>query len=834
MTTADICALCGLPITHGARTLSEGSRTLRFCCIGCRQVYTILAEAGIAGDAAASELFQECRSLGIIPTTTADLDRLAGGDAPGSSGEPAGTAGDDSLPLAIAIHGMWCPACAWVIQRAVSGLPGVTEATSHFSSDRLSCRYDPRRRRPADIIAAVDRLGYRAALVGESESRGFHRRAFIRFSVCALLTMNIMMLSAALYTGFVTNLDADSIFKISLPMFLLAVIVYGYGGQPIFMRAAAGLRARAFGMETLIAIAATSAFAYSTVNLIRGSIHLYFDTCAMLITLVLLGQILEQRAKAAVHSDLGAFSALVPAKVRLCTTERPEGRYVPALRLASGDMFRLSPGEAAVADGVVISGDGTMDESTLTGEPRPVGKGPGSPVISGCTVVDGDLRVRALQVGPDTTLMQMIRIMQAALAVKTSHESRTEQWLLYFVPTVIALAVFTAVGTAVAGLGGETALIRAVTVLVIACPCALGVAVPLARVAGVSMAARQGILVRDFDAFETAAGVSALILDKTGTVTTGRWRLLGISAAPGIAPDTVLAMAAALETASRHPIAEEIRRNARERCLEIPAASEITAHTAGVTGRIGGSRINIGNARFTGAGNPLPRTLPLSTDPDGVSSAVYISEDDRLIGTLHFGDRLRPGMKLAVDSLAREGLSLSLLSGDAPSVTRQVAQQIGILSAEGGLSPEAKASRVKTLQIAGAGVAMIGDGINDAPALAAADLAVTVFSGNALDAEVADISLMRSHPEQLLDFLQIARRVRCNIHQNLALSFVYNLLMIPVAMTGLLSPVVAVIAMLLSSLSVIGNTLRMMRQSQRQPGQGQPIAQPVPDTAALK
>ncbi len=815
MTTTDVCALCGLPLTHGARALAVDGTSLSFCCIGCRQVYAILSEAGTDGDLTTSDLFRECQALGIIPSTTADLDRIAASDAFSTeqSSDPAPE--DDTLPLTLEIHGMWCPACAWVIQRAVSMVPGVSRTVCHFSGDRLSCHYDPRQSRPADIMAAIHRLGYPSGLTGELDSRSARRKEFVRFAVSMLLTMNVMMLSAALYTGFVTALDPDSIFKISLPMFVMTAGVFVYGGSPIFRRAAAGFRTGAFGMETLIAIAASSAFLYSTFNLVRGSIHVYFDTCSMLITLVLLGQMLEQRAKAAVHADLGAFSALVPAKVRRCSTEAPAGRYVPAIQLTVGDTFRLTPGETAVADGVVIAGTGTMDESTLTGEPRLVGKRSGDRVISGCTLVDGDLRIRALQVGAESTLMQMIRIMETALAGKDPRVSQTQRWLLGFVPTIVFLAMATAVFGLASGLGVEEAMIRSMTVLVIACPCALGVAVPLARVAGVSIAAREGILVRDFDAFEKAGAVCAVVMDKTGTVTTGRWRLLSVAPEAGHTANEMLATAAALEAGSRHPIAEEIRRCARDGALPLPDVSSMAEHAEGVKGRLGSRSVKIGSARFVALDIGAGARRCAMEDADSIASCVYVSIDNRLAATLYFGDHLRARMGDVVNALLTRGIHLELLSGDADAVTRQVAQHIGISHAAGALTPEDKARRVGNLKSAGQDVAMVGDGINDAPALAAADLAVSVFSGNALDAEVADISLMRAHPGQILDFLDIAGSVRRNIRQNLMLSFFYNVTAIPVAMMGYLSPIVAVIAMLLSSLSVITNTLFMMRRSFR-------------------
>jgi heavy metal translocating P-type ATPase len=815
MTEPHVCALCGLALTHGDHILQTPEGPLRFCCNGCRQVYLLLSEAADTPDPSQfrnTDLYRECVSLGIIPATAEDLDRLAAGPAPDAPPETAG-AHPEHIALTLAVEGMWCPACAWVIERALMRLPGVSAAECNFSTDRVRCRYHPGTSGPDDLIRTVRKLGYTAGLPGESRNRSSRRKSFVRFAISAFLTINIMMLSTALYAGFFTELGSDGIFYISVPLVILTAVVYGYGGQRIHRNAVSGLFSGAPGMETLVSLGATCAFLFSIFNMARGSIHLYFDTTAMLITLVLLGKFLEERAKAAVQKDLGAFFRLLPNKVRICSEEHPAGRYVPAAMLQAGDTFRVVEGETVVADGVLVDGSGDVDESSLTGEPVARRKRTGSRLISGSRMVAGDIRVRAQQVGDNATLQQMILIMQQALDQKTPMEGKTEKLLRWFVPCITGLAAATTLVLLWLGLGAEEAVIRGVTVLVIACPCALGVAIPLTRVAGVSIAARQGILIRQFSAFEQSEHIDTVAFDKTGTVTQGMWRLLRVIPARGFKENEILEFALSLEAVSHHPIADEVRRAARERGIVGSAVHGTRVCEDGVTGVVCGRTVRIGSLSFAGDAGMGENQREGAEHGREPASEVFIRVDGRFAGTLVFGDRIREDVPRLVGTLSDAGYGLLLLSGDAPRTAITVGRYIGIANAQGGLRPEEKAAVVRGLQENGRQVAMVGDGVNDAPAMVTADLAAAVYSGSALNDEMADVSLMRGEPGQLADFLSLAARVRQKIRQNLLLSFLYNLIGIPVAVSGLLSPLVAVTAMLLSSLSVIFNTLALMNKT---------------------
>jgi len=820
--TADTCDLCGLCLSGKDQSLVSNRRTYYFCCLGCQQVFTMLMEASGSADPDAfrqSELFKKCRRMGIIPGSAAEARQRR---QPSSNGNPDiyhgpgpnGGADENrnrqhaTLNLSFRVGGMWCPACAWLIEETLKRTGGVIRAACSFSTDRVRCEYNPVQISPDQLADTIGKLGYRAVSDGEKASNEKNKE-FVRFAVCAFLTANVMMLSFALYTGYFTALSPDAVYKLSWPIFIMAGIVVLYGGQNIYRKALIGLSSATFGMETLIAAGSFSAYFYSAVNLFSGSIHLYFDTAAMLVTLVLLGKALESRAKEKVRADLDSFFSLQPAKVKICTGTFPEGRYVDSKQLKRGDIFQVTTGETVPADGQIMAGSGAMDESSLTGEAVPVRVKPFDRVRSGTAVIRGTLRVKAETVGKDSTLGQMIGIMEIALSEKTPLEGRTDRILQWFVPLILSLALGTGLIARIAGLPGQAAMIRAVTVMVISCPCALGIAIPLARVAGISIAGKQGILVRSFSCFEQVPHLTAIVFDKTGTITQGRWNLLSIYTAPPCTEEGLLALAAALEKNSEHDIAMEIKRQAEVRRLEPVALKGVEMFENGIRGYLDDRTVKIGSRDFVGAGlSPVDQFYPAHTRPDAAAnSAVYMSLNGKICGAFVFGDRVKSGAADVIRRLQAARYRTCLISGDGQETTDAVAQMTGFKQSYGNQLPSDKAFFVKELQRSGQKVAMVGDGINDAPALLQADLSMAIHSGSHLGKEVADISLMRGNPAQVPAFLDLAERVNKKIFQNLAVAFVYNLTGIPLAMAGFLNPLIAVSAMLLSSLSVVGNTL---------------------------
>ncbi|MCB2144993.1 MAG: cation-translocating P-type ATPase [Deltaproteobacteria bacterium] len=816
------CDLCGLPLRYGAVSHSANDQSLRFCCHGCRMVFTMLLESTEVDDPARfkeTDLYRQCVAAGVIPASEDDLRRIRerekqetptaarsiGGEE--AAPDPSGTLAFDGV-----VDGMWCTACAWVIEKAVSRLAGVQAVTCHFSTDRLRCRYRPDRVAPDQIRESVTRLGYgiRDTEAGTAGQQ-VQRRELVRLAITGLLSANVMMLSWALYAGFFTTLDNDAVSKISLPIVAMAAVVFVYGGGPMLRKAWFGMIHRAPGMETLVGMAAGCAFIYSLFNWLTGSIHLYFDTACMLITLVLLGKVLEQQAKGRVRRDLDSFFAMQPAKVRLITETHPAGRYVAIGQLAPGDRFAAEADEIIPADGRVESGTAAIDESSLTGEPRPVAVKTGDSIKSGTRMIDGRVIASAEKVGDDTILGQMIAIMTRSLEQKSAFEGRTDRMLKWFVPIIITLAGGTGLLCAMAGLTVNQAVVRAVTVMVISCPCALGVAIPMARLAGISLAGRRGILVRDIESFERSGAVDTVVFDKTGTITHGRWQLSHIQCEPGYHPARITAWAAGLEQASDHDIARSVTAYAHAQGIAPTVAADIRVHADGVQGRLDGKMVSIGSRGFARGEEASPEEVAEESEGT-LTSRVFLSIDNRPAATLIFGDTIRPTVPSMIDALKRDSREIHLISGDGDAATREVARAIGLNDARGGLLPSDKANYIDALKDMGRQVAMVGDGINDAAAMARSYLAVAVHSGQGLAREAAHITLMRGDPSQLLDFFPLARQVNRKVAQNLWCAWIYNLVSVPIAMNGMLTPLVAATAMLLSSLTVIGNTLLLVRR----------------------
>jgi heavy metal translocating P-type ATPase len=827
MKPTTLCDLCGLPLRFGTFTTHAAGRAYRFCCNGCKQVFQMLFEATDAGNPEAfkeTELFARCREMGLIPGSAAELDRKSSENRSPDGFYPSkdeasfeiGLSSVDHLNFNLKISGMWCPTCAWVIEAALKNAPGILTACCNFATDRVSCEYDPLKMSPDRIETILNRLGYTAEVSGESERSRENRKEFIRFSVSAFLTMNVMMLSFSLYFGFFSHLSSEAIFKISWPIFIMASVVMFYGGKPIYQKAFIGLTQAAFGMEALITIGAFSAYLYSIYNLFIHSIHLYFDTSSMLITLVLLGKRLEQKAKVSVYRQLEDFFSLKPTKVRICSDDYPEGRFVDAAYLKKGDVFSVKSEEIIPADGFILEGSGAVEESSVTGEARPIQKGYGHRIKSGTRMLKGAFKVKAERVGGDSTIGQMIQIMEKTLGQKMPLEGQTDRILKWFVPAILMLSLVVGITGLAAGLELQKAIIRSVTVMVIACPCALGIAIPIARVAGIAIAGKIGILVRNFSAFEQIEAVKAMVFDKTGTLTRGNWELREIRAVAPFTEKEALPLAAALEKNSEHYIGSEIMRYIGKDPLPTVSLKTIHYHPNGVSGMLDADEIKIGSKKFIARSLKNPSfSNNADTNHDALESTVYMSWGGQLCARFIFGDRLRPGAAKTVEQLEGMGYQMAIVSGDSERTTGAVGHLLGIKKAYGSQMPQDKAAFVKIWQQDGNKVAMVGDGINDAPALVQADLAIAVHSGNHLGREAADITLMQGKPEQILDFVNLAKQVNRTIRQNLFFSFGYNFISIPLAISGFLTPLVAVSAMVMSSISVIGNAVLLIKKNRR-------------------
>ena len=823
-----LCDLCGLP----ARLPIEaeiGARALMFCCAGCRQVYQILAESdqiGAGQDPTQTTLYQQCLQMGLIARPDSgmaeDAGAKEGGPAPTLAAKGDGL--DVTREAALQIGGMWCASCAWLIEHALGQMKGVERSRVYFASDIVKIAYKPAKVAPEAFVDAIKRLGYSAEpYTGEgagtdSPQRRARRALFVRAVVAVFFAFSAGTFQLPFYADFFANqfVSADFIQWGPRAELVLSLPVL-WAGWPLFVKAWGAARRGAAIMETLITVGVAVSFAYSAWAVARGGAHagqhVYFDTADMLVALVLAGKHIEAGAR---HDATGAIALLYGLLPSKALVKSPDGREVLIAlgKLGIGDRVVVRPGERIPCDGRVAEGAALVDESLLSGEARPVAKRVGDEVVGGTVATDAPLLVEVTRTGSETTLSQMIALVEAALAAKSPVEQWADKISRRFVPAMIAIAIGTALVLALAGHSASDCLVRAVTVLVIACPCALGLATPLAVTTGVGAAAARGILIGNTDVLQVLPRVTHLLLDKTGTLTEGRF---AVRAFTGTESD--LAALAALEEASEHPLARALVAHARSLGIaSLPAADFARHEGQGVTGTVSGQAWFIGNRALCTAQNaPIPAALERQAqDAEAeAQTALFYGVGSAVRGLITLGDALRPGAARAVKALRAAGLTLEVVSGDARATTDAIARSVGIAEASAQMHPADKAARVRLAQGTQI-VAMAGDGINDAPALAQANAGIAFGSGTEIARRAADITLIGDDLQRLADLFTLARSTAGIIRQNLFWACLYNAVCIPLAVIGLIkNPIFAAAAMLVSSLSVVLNTRRLSRQLAR-------------------
>ncbi|MDX2033793.1 MAG: heavy metal translocating P-type ATPase [Blastocatellia bacterium] len=813
-----VCDLCGIELGRRPLTRDFDMRARSFCCLGCMNVYAILIESGAVADGQdvrETELFKRSLALGLISNGERPAAVRAGGDR----AIPEGAVTQEAL---FQVSGMWCSSCAWLIEHALMEEPGIVAAEAFFASDLVKVKYCPQYLPPGRIPARVRQLGYQASEYnGGSEANEEEKRdLLLRLGVAGFLWINIMTLSTALYVGYFEQI-AESVRRF-FPFVLMALAapVVFYSAMPILRLAWQGLLHRIVRMETLLAIGILAAYIYSIAQAFRGGAHVYFDTASAIVTLVLLGKLIERNARERTSRAIRLLHRLRPRKARVLSggTER----FVSVEALEIGNVFLVKAGERIPADGQVIDGQSHADESILTGESAPVEKEAGSHVAAGSLNISNALRIRATRVGDETTLAQIIRLVEQAIGSKSNLERTVDRISRVFVPSVVVIALLTFF---ICWLGGVAtpgdALMRAITVLVIACPCALGMATPLALTAAIGWASRHGILIRDSRVLETIRNVDEVLFDKTGTITEGQFSLIDSADAEGedarFAADA-LPRLASLERFSEHPLGRAIVAEAQRANLPLSEPRETDIHKGlGITGRVDGSRVFIGNRRLVereSAGLPASIDERAREWERNGSTVAFFGWDGAARGAMAFGDRVRQDADDVIRALRERGVRTHLLSGDAAETTACVAGAIGADAFTAEALPDDKIRVIRERQQQGAVVAMIGDGINDAPALAQADLGIAVGSGADIAMNAASIVLMTDSLDKVLDVFDHAGKTWRIVRQNLFWAFFYNTLGISLAATGILNPIFAAAAMLLSSLSVIGNSMRLSSTGQ--------------------
>jgi P-type Cu+ transporter len=701
--------------------------------------------------------------------------------------------------LELPVSGMTCASCAARVERTLNGLDGVT-ATVNYATERATVDFDDEAVGPEQLVDAVQSAGYGASLPGTprpdaDEARGL--RARLRVSaVLAVPVLALSMIGPLQFAGW------------EVVALALATPVVLWGAWPFHRAAWRGLRHRTATMDTLISIGTLAAWLWSVAAVATDAEHLYLEVAAVVTVFVLAGRLLESRARGRANS---ALEALLRTGARDAAVLEPDGteRRVPVDELRAGDRFVVRPGERVATDGVVEDGSSAVDASILTGESRPVEKHPGDDVAGGSVNAGGRLVVRATRVGADTALAQIARLVAEAQSGKARVQRLADRVSAVFVPAVAALALATLVGWLVAGQGAGDAVSAAVAVLIIACPCALGLATPTALMVGTARGAQLGLLIRGPEVLESTREVDTVLLDKTGTVTTGRMSLVEV-----VAEDRgeALQLVGALEDASEHPVGQAIARAALAEFGLLPAVHDFVATPgAGVAGEVGGRRVAAGRAAFLGA--PVPAVLEAArrAAEERGATAVLAAWDDEVRAVLVVADTVKPGSADAVAALRALGLTPVLLTGDNRATAEAVAAAVGIDDVIAEVLPEDKAQVVSRLQADGHVVAVAGDGVNDAPALAQADLGLAVGSGADVAIEASDLTMVSGDLRAVPDAIRLSRATLRTIRQNLAWAFAYNVAALPLAAAGVLSPAIAAAAMGLSSVSVVGNALRLRR-----------------------
>ncbi|MBK9520306.1 MAG: copper-translocating P-type ATPase [Rhodocyclaceae bacterium] len=736
----------------------------------------------------------------------------------------------DLLTVELSVGGMTCANCAARIERQLNAIPGV-EAAVNFAAERAHVRYHGEGTQAVgvdDLVATVVKAGYRAHLSTTATRDAENQRKLAaneeelrRFKISALLTLPLV---GQMLFMFGENSHADL-----LPRWLqmaLATPVQFWVGWRFYVGGVNALRGGSGNMDVLVALGTSMAWLLSAVVTVWGlqHQHVYFEASATVITLVLLGKILETRAKAKTTEAIETLIGLQPQTARI--ERNGELSDVPVASLIPGDVFVVRGGEAVPVDGVVLAGSSALVEAMLTGESLPVSKSTGDKVFAATINGDGLLRCRATGVGAHTLLAGIIRLVESAQGSRAPVQRLTDRVAAIFVPVVVAVSMLTlTIGWWLSG-DFATALVNAVAVLVIACPCALGLATPTAIMVGSGQGARKGILIRNAVALERAQKITILAVDKTGTLTEGRPVVTDVialnvaNASVGAAKTPLeppisqqrrlIQLAASLEQGSTHPLAAAVVARARQENIVLTQANKTTNHPGcGIEGELDGQRVRVGSLAWlieTGVDMPSSDQLPALT-----GSVVAVSRGTQLLGLIGVADPVRASSRAAVARLQAMGIELVMLTGDNPATAAAVAESVGIKRIEAGVLPGDKAAAVLRLKASGAVVGMVGDGINDAPALAAADVSFAMGAGSDVALQAADVTLMRNDLNAVADSIALSEATLAKIRQNLFFAFVFNVAGIPAAAFGLLNPVVAGAAMALSSVTVVSNSLLLKR-----------------------
>ncbi len=802
------CFHCGLPIPPEAdfhARLDDAERV--FCCLGCQSVCAAIYEAGLQG-------YYQRTPEGVLlappPELPKDIEIYDFDEVQ----QEFTSASGDIRDIHLLVEGIHCAACVWLIERGLQRAPGVQSADVNLAAKRLHLRWDNSRSKLSDLIRALAKIGYAAVPYDPESAEGViqksNRAMLYRLFFAGFAMMNMLWISIALYSG----ADHDE-FRQFFHWIGLAVATPTllYSGYPFYRGAFGGLRGGHLTMDMPIAMGLSVTYAYSLyVTVTQSPIgEVYFDTVTNLIFVILIGRYLEGMFR---HQAVSATKRLMELQPRVAIVMRDGLEQMTPIRgVKLGEHVLIKPGYKVPVDGVVLEGHSAVDESMLSGESVPVSKSAGAQVYSGTANTNGVLLVEVRTQLQDTTLSRIIRLVEEAQSSKAPIQRLADAIVPWFV--LVTLICATVTFFIWSGHDFESALMAATSVLIITCPCALGMATPMSIAVASGLGAKHGILVKNGLVLETLSKVTHFVFDKTGTLTEGKMSVVQVHAASGCNEQEMLQCAAAVERYSEHGVAAAIVKAAELRHLvfrDLVAEDFQATAGLGVEAWVGGRPVLLGTAEWL-AQHGIAQDAALQARAYELEaqamSCVYVARDGRHVALIALADKLRRDARQLIDELRAAGIALTLLSGDRRPVAEAVARQLGGMEVIAEVLPQDKDQVIRRLQQSGAVVAMVGDGINDAPALIRADVGIALGSGTDVSVESADIVLMYNELDKVRQATQLSRRTLITIKQNIGLSFVYNAIMVPLAMMARINPLVAAISMPISSLIVIGNAARI-------------------------
>ncbi|HNC77935.1 MAG TPA: heavy metal translocating P-type ATPase [Rhodocyclaceae bacterium] len=807
------CYHCGLPIpsdVHLGVTVAGVERSM--CCTGCQAVAQSIVDGGLVDYYQRRDAMPE-PVREAMPDELRDLGLFDHPDFQQGFVKPVG---EHEREASLILEGITCAACIWLNEQHVARQPGVMAVEINYATRRARVRWDERRIKLSNILAAIQAIGYRAypydAARSEQISQKERRAALWRLFVAGFGMMQVMMYAVPVYMAGEGEMTADIEAMMRWASLILTLPVVLYSAAPFFRNALRDIRLRRLGMDVPVALGVGAASVASCWATFAGHGEVYFDSVTMFVFFLLCGRYLEMLARQRAIRGVEELGKALPAFAeRLTAFPSLEGERVPVSQIVSGEVLRVRPGETIPVDGVVIEGTSEANEALLTGESRPVPKGPGVDVTGGSVNVSSPLLISVTQTGEHTRLAAIRQLMERASAEKPQVVQQADKVAAYFVVALLVLAFATAVGWW--WFDPDRALWVFVSVLVVSCPCALSLATPVALTVATDALARVGVLVTRGHAIEALAKTEQMVFDKTGTLTYGDMRVEATCLLGSHSTRDVQRLAAALEQGSEHAIAHSLRKLVTDAPDQLPVLSDVTVVTGqGVGGRLDSERVRIGRPEFVA--EICPETLPaeLTSAQASGKTVIALGGESGWLAGFFLSDVLREDAHDVFDALHGDGVTTAIFSGDTQGVVSELGKALGVTEAVGELTPEGKHVRLSALQAHGKVVAMVGDGVNDAPVLAQAQVSIAMGGGTDLARNQADIVLLSGRLGSLVDGMRLSRRALRIIHQNLWWSFAYNFTAVPLAMSGFVTPWMAGLGMSASSLLVVLNALRLQRK----------------------